>query len=170
MILKAFREKTNKDYIDKLLQGRQSNVSAGKVKTIAVLLNVDEFDDAEAFRSYFKELGVISPMNKVVYFSAEGTKGEWETSFGKDDFGWKGKIKNPELEQFLNQPYDVLLGYYNSDISEMHQIIAMSKANLKVGIHHHDERLFDLILNLSVIRFDIFKTEFKKYLTILNKL
>jgi hypothetical protein len=170
MFLKAFREKSNKDFVNKLLQNSTGSIHDKKLHSIGVLLNQEEFDDAEAFTDYFKELGLKSPKNTVIYFSSVLTNEERLNTFSSKDFGWRGKVKNQSLMEFIEEPFDVLIGYYNADILQMHQIIAMSKANLKVGVHQHDERLFDIILNLSVIRFDIFKEEFKKYLTILKKL
>ncbi|MEM1137126.1 MAG: hypothetical protein AAGI07_14910 [Bacteroidota bacterium] len=172
MILKAFRDKSNKDYVNKILDKRTNTVNTNKVKTIAILLNKEEFDDAEAFTDYFKELELTSPKSTVIYFSEleKEADTQWQNFFTKKDFGWSGKIMNQTLMQFINEPFDVLVGYYNKNVLEMNQITAMSKANLKVGVHSHDERLFDIILNLSVIRFDVFKKEFKKYLNILNKL
>ena len=46
----------------------------------------------------------------------------------------------------------------------------MSKANFKVGISNTDERLYDLIIDVKPKQFQLFKTEFVKYLNILNKL
>jgi len=170
MFLKAFREKSNKDFVNKLLDTNSGAISEKKAQSIAVLLNHEEFDDTEAFTDFFRKLGLRSPKNAVIYFSEEQGKEAQLNVFSKKDFGWYGKIKNQALLDFINEPFDILIGYYNSDITAMHQIIAMSSANLKVGVHQYDERLFDIIFNLSVIRFDIFKEEFKKYLTILKKL
>lgn len=172
MILKALREKSNKDYINIILEKRVSQIDGSKLNSVAVLLNMDEFGDAELFRTYFKELGLLSPRNKVVYFvnDKQDIQAQWETYFSKKDFGWKGKIKNLDLDQFVNETYDVLIAYYNADVFEMHQIVAMSKANFKVGIHNHDERLFDLIVSVETSRFEVFKQEFRKYLKILKKI
>jgi hypothetical protein len=172
MFLRGLKEKSNRDFTNKLLDARSSSVSAKKIQTIAVVLSDAEFHDAEAFRSLFKELGLRSPKNTVVFYTEDedGQKAQWETYFNKKDFGWSGKIKSKDLQFFLEEPFDVLIGYYNKRIPEIEQIIAMSNANLKIGINNDDHRLFDLILELSVIRFDVFKAELKKYLTILNKL
>ena len=148
MFLKALKEKSNRDFTDRLLTNRTSAVSGKKVQTMAVILNHEEFHDAEAFRSLFKEMGLRSPKNTVVFFSEaeEGNNAHWETYFSKKDFGWSGKIKNKELQQFLDEPFDVLIGYFNKSIPELEQIMAMSQANLKIGINDNDRRLFDLIL------------------------
>ena len=172
MFLKAFKEKSNKKYVNKLLTSRRVDLNSGKIHSIGVLLNKDEFDDAEAFRSYFKRLGLRSPRQSVIYYSQleSDQKAQWESHFYAKDFGWKGRLKNIELQQFVDEKFDVLIAYYNQDLLELNQIVAMSKANFKVGIHKGDERLFDLMIDISIQRFDLFKEEFRKYLTRLNKL
>ena len=54
MILKAFKEKSNQKYVNKILAKRQTAVNSNKVKTVAVLLNANEFHEFEVFRVYFK--------------------------------------------------------------------------------------------------------------------
>ena len=46
----------------------------------------------------------------------------------------------------------------------------LSKANFKVGLSNNDERLHDLILDIDPNKFDVFRNEFVKYLTILKKI
>ena len=172
MILKAFKEKSNQKYVNKLLSARKAMVNNNKVKVIGVLLNVDEFDDFEVFRQYFKELSLTSPRHKIAAFinddKYEGS--QWETYFIPKHFGWKGKINNIDLQSFIDEPFDVLISYYKEKVQELDLITAASKANLKVGLTRRDERLYDLIINIEPKDTRTFKTELKKYLNILNKL
>ncbi|WP_299365846.1 hypothetical protein [Winogradskyella sp.] len=172
MILKAFKEKSNQKYVNKLLSARKVAVSSNKVKTIAVLLNADEFIDFEVFRQYFKVLNLTSPKHKIVAFTNDDkfVSSQWETYFSPKDFGWKGKINNTELQLFINEAYDVLISYYKEENLQLNTITAASKANLKVGLSRNDERLYDLIIDVKPKEVQIFKEEFKKYLNILNKL
>lgn len=172
MILKAFKEKSNQKYINKLLSARKAAVNSNKVKTIAVLLNVDEFSDFESFRQYFKALNLSSPKHKVIGFTKDDKheSRQWDMYFSPKDFGWKGKLNNADLESFINEDYDVLISYYKDENLQLNFVTAASKANLKVGLSRKDERLYDLIIDVKPQDIDIFKIEFKKYLNILNKL
>lgn len=172
MILKAFKEKSNRKYVNKLLDARNAAVNNNKVKTISVLLNADEFDDFEAFRRYFKELSLISPKHKIIAFTNDDKfeSSQWETYFSPKDFGWKGKINHIDLQAFIEEDYDVLISYYKKEDLYLNLITAASKANLKVGLSRNDERLYDLIIDTKPKEINIFKEEFKKYLNILNKL
>ncbi|WP_411894820.1 DUF6913 domain-containing protein [Winogradskyella sp. A2] len=172
MILKAFKTKSNQKYVNSLLQARKAYVNSNKVKTIAVLLNIDEFDEFEMFRALFKELNLTSPKHKIVAFTDddkfEGS--QWETFFSPKDIGWKGKINNIDLKSFIDEDHDVLISYYKADNVLLNLITASSKANLKVGLTRTDERLYDLIIDVNPSEFETFKIEFRKYLNILNKL
>jgi hypothetical protein len=172
MFLKVFKEKSNQKYVNKLLSMRRSGVNPNKVRTIAVLLNASEYIDFESFRAYFKQLGLNSPKHKIVAFTLDDKmqSSKWESYFSPKDFGWKGKIHHSDLDSFVKEDYDVLISYYKEDILYLNLITAMSNANLKVGLSTKDERLFDLIIDVEPKDMKTFKSEFKKYLTILNKL
>ncbi|MTE25336.1 DUF6913 domain-containing protein [Winogradskyella ouciana] len=172
MFLKAFKEKSNRKYINKLLDIPKAAVNNNKVKTIAVLLNANEYDDFESFRLYFKELNLTSPKHKVVAFVNDDKyeSSQWETYFSPKDFGWKGKLNNIDLQSFVDEDYDVLISFYKQESLELNLITALSKANFKVGLARNDERLYDLIIDLKPKEIETFKKEFKKYLNILNKI
>jgi len=172
MILKAFKEKSIQKYVNKLLATQKSAVSNTKVKTVAVLLNANEFHEFEVFRVYFKELGLNSPKHKIIAFTLDDKleHNKWNTHYSPKDFGWNGKINNVDLETFINEPFDMLLCYYKQEVLQLDLITAASKANLKVGISKNDERLYDLIIDVALKDINVFKQELKKYLNILNKL
>ena len=172
MILKAFKEKSIQKYVNKLLASKKSSVSNEKIKTVAVLLNTSEFHEFEVFRVYFKELGLTSPKHKIIAFTLDDKleHNKWNTHYSPKDFGWKGKIKNIDLEAFINEPFDMLICYYKNEVLQLDLITAASKANLKVGISRNDERLYDLIIDVALKDINIFKQELKKYLNILKKI
>ncbi|MDT0557534.1 hypothetical protein RM697_02665 [Ichthyenterobacterium sp. W332] len=172
MILKVFKEKSNQKFINSLLSARRAAFSNSKVQTIGVLLNIEEYDDFESFRVYFKSLGLVSPKCKVVAFIDDEKKisNLWDTYFISKNFGWKGKILSVDLQSFINYEFDVLISYYKKDQLETNLITAMSKAKFKVGLSGLDERLYDLIIDVPINNFKTFKFELKKYLTVLRKL
>ena len=172
MILKAFKEKSNQKYINKLLSSRKAAVDSRKILSLGVILNVNEFKDFEAFRTFLKELGIKSNKIKIIAF-VEDEKDQgyhWETYFGPKDFGWNGKINNVELQTFIDTEFDALISFYKEDTIELNSISAQSSANFKIGLSNTDQRLYDLIIDVKPSDFSLFKSELKKYLTVLNKL
>lgn len=171
MIFKAFRVKSNEKFVENLLKARSAAVSNRKVKTVGVILHLDEFSDFEIFRKYFKSLNIRENMVKIVGYSKEETPLEtmWDTYFHSKNFGWHGKIKNIDLIEFIDRDYDLLISYYRQDLLELNMITARSKANLKVGLADFDQRLYDLIIDVEPSNFELFGNELRKYLTVLNK-
>ena len=172
MILKVFREKSNKKYLNKLLLERHVNVNDSKVESLGIIINIDEIDDFELFRKLADYIKVRPNKLKIIAFSEKKKDdlNSWDLCFTPKDFGWSGTIKNIELQSFLNTEFDALISYYKKEVLEIKLITANSKAKFKIGILQTDERLNDLILKTNMNEFELFKTELFKYLTILNKI
>ena len=172
MIFKAFKEKSNQKYVNKLLSARQAVVDSRKIKSVGVILNTNEFADFEAYRTFLKSIGIKANKIKIIAYAEEETSVNyhWDIYFGPKDFGWKGKINNIELNNFVETEFDALISYYKEEILELNLITAQSKANFKIGLSNNDQRLYDLIIDLKPNEFALFNSELKKYLTVLNKL
>ncbi|WP_299224317.1 hypothetical protein [uncultured Psychroserpens sp.] len=172
MILKAFKANSNQKYINKLLNTRQVTVSNKKMKTVGIILNMDEFSDFDVFRSYFKALGILPAKVKIIAFvdDVKDANPLWDTYFNPKDFGWKGKINNTDLQIFIDTEFDVLISFYTEERLELNLITAASKANFKVGLTQDDKRMYDLMIDVNTKQVDLFKKELTKYLTVLNKL
>lgn len=172
MILKGFKEKSIKKYINKLLAKRYVNVTGNKVENLGIIFNLDEVDNFEQFNALATRLKVSPNKLKVVAFSSnkKETVKSWDVCFYPDDFGWKGAVKNNEMQAFLDTKFDVLISCYEGDVTELKLITAASEAQFKVGLLQADERVNDLIIKTSLNEFDVFKDEVFKYLTILNKI
>ncbi|MGV8814696.1 MAG: DUF6913 domain-containing protein [Gelidibacter sp.] len=172
MILKAFRGKSNQKFINRLLSSKDVAISNKKIESVGIIIDSSEFSDVEAFKDFFNELGVQLPKIQIIVFVADEKKTErlWGNYFSKNDFGWNGSIKHVELQTFLDTEFDTLVGFYKGDALELKIVTAASKANFKIGLSDVDDRLFDFILDISTKDFEVFKTELKKYLTILKKI
>jgi hypothetical protein len=172
MILEGFRKKSNEKYLSKLLSKRHLNVGDNKIESLGVIVNIDEKIDLELFKKLADDLKIHPNKLKIITFS-ENVKDDlvsWDNCYNPKDFGWKGHIKNIELEAFLDLELDALISYYENEILELKLITASSKAKFKIGVLQTDERINDLIIKTNLKEFDVFKTEFFRYLTILNKI
>ena len=172
MILKGFKEKSNEKYLNRLLSERHVNINEDAVVSLGVILNIDEIDDFELFTKLADYIKVRPNRVKIIAFSESKKEvlNTWDECYNPKDFGWKGVIKNSELESFLDTKFDVLISYYEQEILELKMITAFSKAKFKIGILQSDERINDLIIKTTLNEFDVFKEEVFKYLKILNKI
>jgi hypothetical protein len=172
MFLRAFKENSNKKYLNKLLSKRHVNVDDSKVESLGIIVNMDETDDFNLFKPIVTKLKIHPNNFKVVGFSKnkKDNLNTWDVCFNEKDFGWKGEIKNVELQSFLDKKFDVLISYYLTEDLELKLMTAASQANFKIGILQSDERLNDLIIKTKIKEFNVFENEVFKYITILNKI
>ena len=172
MFLKGFKEKSNKKYLNSILKSRSIAANEGKIKSLGVIFCIDEMDDFEVFRELATAIHVRPNKLKIIAYTEniKEAPNYWDTYFHAKDFGWNGKIKNIELQSFLDAKFDALISYYTKDILELKLLTASSKAKFKVGIFQTDERLNDFIIKTPLKAFKTFKKELIKYLTILNKI
>ena len=172
MFLKRFKEKSNKKYLNSILRERSTNVDDSKIVSLGVIFCIDEIDDFEIFRTLATSIHVRPNKLKIIAYTENIKEAPyfWDTCFHAKDFGWNGKIKNIELQSFLDTKFDALISYYKNDILELKLLTAASKAKFKIGTFQTDERLNDFIIKTPLKAFKTFKTELIKYLTILNKI
>lgn len=172
MIFKAFKEKSNQKHINRLLISRNVAISNTPIESVGVVLNLKEFGDLNAFRTFIADLGVLPPKTKVITFVEDNkiTDKLWDTYFSPKEFGWNGSIKNTDLQTFVDTEFDALICFYKQHCVELDLITASSKAKFKIGISNDHLKMYDFVIDVATDQFEIFKTELKKYLTILKKI
>ena len=137
-----------------------------------MILNFDEFNNYDQLRALLKNIGIKDNKVKfIAYIDDEGIKpNSWDAFFSPKDFGWKGKVNNTELEQFINTKFDALISFYNAEDLELKLVSASSRANFKIGINNSEPRLYDLIINIKTKDLQVFQNEIFKYLKVFNKI
>ncbi len=172
MIFKAFKEKSNQKHINRLLNSRNVDVRHSHIGSVGIVLNLNEFTDFDAIRNFCKELGVLPPKIKIITFVEDNniTDKLWDIYFSPKDFGWNGSIKSIDLQTFVATEFDALICFYKHHSIELDLIAAASRANFKIGISNSNPKLYDLIVDVDTDQFLLFRTELKKYLTVLNKI
>ena len=172
MFLKRFKEKSNQKYINNILNSRRMIADSRKIESIGIILSVDEFNNYEAFKSLFKEMHILENKVKFIAFITDEKlrPNSWDAFFNPKNFGWKGKIENVELQEFVNTKFDALVSYYKEDSLELNMVTALSKANFKIGISGKDDRFHDFIIDVKPDQIELFKMELIKYLKVLNKI
>lgn len=90
--------------------------------------------------------------------------------FTEKDIDWKGEFVNTNLESFLNQSFDLLIGYFNTNHLYLEKAVLESMATFKVGFANVNSSLFDIEIAEKIENSHQFFHELKKYLQILKKL
>ncbi|WP_439130966.1 DUF6913 domain-containing protein [Polaribacter sp.] len=90
--------------------------------------------------------------------------------FTEKDFNWKGEVKNKYFKSFIEEPHDLLIGYFNKNNLYLENAVLRSQAKFKVGFANVNQSLYDIEIAEVPTKIDSFLSELKKYLIILNKL
>jgi hypothetical protein len=154
-----------------ILETSNSNkrvVAVNKIKSIGILTS-KELNDAYDFESKVKR--VFPKYRSVNCYCYRDFNKKDEKSFdyfSQNDFDWKGKIKDDSLHSFVNEPFDVLLCYFNTNNIFLENLTKQSQASFKIGFSNVNEILFDLEISENIENVDNFNLELKKYLQILG--
>ncbi|MGB1307640.1 MAG: DUF6913 domain-containing protein, partial [Oceanihabitans sp.] len=145
MILKGLKQKSTKKYIETILNSRQVVAKNNTIESLGVIVNIDEFNDFQAFSRLAQELHVKPNKLKIISFTTQKkeTLAIKEACFNTQDIGWKGKLKTIELQEFVASNFDALISYYTLDSLELKLVTAASKAKFKIGVLQCDNRIND---------------------------
>lgn len=90
--------------------------------------------------------------------------------FTEKDFNWKGEPKKVAFKSFIEEPHDLLIGYFNKNNLYLENAVLRSNAKFKVGFANVNSELYDMEFVEFPTKVEIFLSELKKYLIVLNKL
>ena len=172
MFFKRLKSVSIKKNIAKILNQRFKDFRSSKIQSVGIIFDYEAYHDYDFFHGLLKELGIRK--NNIRFIAKIDAKkthpNSWDSFYSLEDFDWLGKCKNQEIDEFVDQPFDVLISYYKTNTLELNLITALSKANFKIGLNNEDDRLHDFIIEVDPSKTAIFKTELVKYLTTLNRL
>lgn len=157
----------------KLLLEKENNriVSQKEIKTVGILTTDEISNWANLQEEVGKLLNIRNP--KIYSFKSHRKQHQQELSnkhFSERDFGWNGNINQPNFKTFIEEPFDLLIGYFNKDNLYLENAVLHSKATFKVGISKVNQQLYDIEIAEVFRKPNKFLLELKKYLKILKKI
>jgi len=177
MFIKGFQDKFKVKSGLKFLKGEMERTPVRidrekGITNVGCIVDVDSFGSPEVFYELIEEFSLRPNAIKIVGYKREHDKNSPYSiqMFTDRDLGWKGQIHNGYVLEFLGRQYDLLINYYQEDNLMMKLLSVRSEARLKVGLGGQDVKMNDLILNTPLKDFKLFKSELKKYLTVLKEL
>ncbi|MDP5231028.1 MAG: hypothetical protein NWQ38_11605 [Cellulophaga sp.] len=177
MFLKAIKQKlkhkSGRKFIKELLKHPiQRAQQANEIKSIGCIVDLDKFNDTNLFYKFIDEFKLRPNSIQVIgYKNFYDKNSPYSTPvFSDKDLGWNGKIENSYALEFMNREYDLLINYYAEGHLLLQLMTLKSKARLRVGFDSVDKNLNDLIFQVPISNFDLFKKELKKYLKILKEI
>ncbi|MFD2561772.1 DUF6913 domain-containing protein [Aquimarina rubra] len=172
MILKGLKRNALKKSIEYHIKKRKSQAKeVSGINSLAVLIDASQSVNVLSVLKLANELGVKSDRLKVMGYKED----QKEISDDKDaayyndkSFGVNGSVKSNSLNDFIKKEYDVLINFYPESKLELDYVAAASKAKFKVGFSEIDNRINDLVIGVTNQDHNLFISELKKYLKILQ--
>ncbi|MDP5106105.1 MAG: hypothetical protein NWQ31_08035 [Polaribacter sp.] len=144
-------------------------VSQNEIKTAAIITT----DEISSWINVKEEVENILNIKDAKVYSLKTHKKYYNEAFehfSEKDFNWQGNIKNTNFKEFIEEPVDLLIGYFSKNNIYIESAVLQSKALFKVGISGVNQRLYDIEIAETPSKTDSFFLELKKYLTVLRKL
>jgi hypothetical protein len=168
-----FKQKSGLKYLERELKTFPESVEKKPgIRTLGVIVDLEQFKEEERFFELVESLRLKPNALKVIGYRAFYDKNSPYATpvFSDKDLGWKGAIENSYALEFLSRPYDVLINYFDQPGLLLHLMSIKTKAGLRVGFKGVDPVYNDLILESPLNDFETFKSEMKKYLSLLKQL
>lgn len=163
-------------FLIKLLKNNFRNAksisSEAPIQTIGLLIDDSYFSEKEALLKEVIANGILERNIKIVVYRDKIKKNEVHpyTTFGAKHINWNLKINNVEVNDFINQKFNLLISYYDVEKAILLKVTNDSKAQFKVGFSSIDKKLNQLIINTNAENHTVFVHELFRYLKILNKI
>ncbi|NND87688.1 MAG: hypothetical protein HKM28_00410 [Flavobacteriaceae bacterium] len=172
MVLKRIKKRSIRKSIEKNLQERDVSLRNAPLKTIGFLVDETQFRELDALHKVGRSLGLQSKDVTTFSFVTFQKKAPSlrQDQIHNKDFNWKGNITNNNASEFLKKDFDVLVGFYHGSNPYLDAMVSESKAKFKIGLKGGDERLFDLLMDVSLQDISLFEKELIKYMKILGKI
>src|SRR5690606_31646028 len=90
--------------------------------------------------------------------------------FSHRDLSWRATFSNSDVRDFMENDFDLLINYYDTEKSALLIVSNLSAAKFKVGFSSIDNKLNNLMINTTAENYKVFVEELFKYLKILNKI
>lgn len=171
-MFEKLKRKNLKKFKEKNIAERDVSARNSKLKSLGFLVEERLFQDFEKLYNFSQDLGIQPKDVKVFSFvEVQKTLPSLESNqIHNKEFSWKGEITNQNANEFLDKEFDVLVAMYEENEAYFDLMVSRSNARFKIGFEKMDARLYDIIFKLKPNQFEAFKTEFIKYLKILNKI
>ena len=166
MFLNYIQEFFVKKSLKNNLHNVKNEVFKKNVRTIGLLIDEDKFGNSKELISELISYGIAETDIKIVAYKHKYNKDITYSfpTFGKKHIDWKGDIKEPFLNEFIEAEFDLLISYYNFENSVLMMITSESKAKFKVGFSSIDKRLNRWMINTDLENYKVFIFELFKYL------
>jgi hypothetical protein len=171
MIFQGFKETILKKKLNKVLsKSEHSSVSPlKKIQSVGIITSEEIASKIDLQQQIEAVLGVRNA--KIYSLSKFKNTGDFSYKhFTGKDINWIGQFTQTNFQSFLEQPFDLLIGYFNTNNIFLESAVLQSKAEFKVGFAATNSKLYEIEISEKIENVTAFTSELKKYLQIIKKL
>jgi hypothetical protein len=172
MFLNYLKDFSTKKIVKNSLSNVKHLASDSAIKTVGIIFDETYFYEREALVQELIKKGIAEKDIQVLVFKNKIKKNEVfdYPIFSQKDLSWRGTVDKKEVKDFIKEPFDLLINYYDTEKVALLLVSHQSKAGFKVGFTSIDKRLNHFMINTNAENFKVFMDELFKYLKILNKI
>lgn len=172
MFLNYLKDFSTKKIVKNSLSNVKHLATDNVIKTVGIIFDESYFYEREDLVKELIQQGIDEKDIKVLVF-----KNKIKTNdvfdypvFSHKDLSWHGTVDKKEVKEFIAEPFDLLINYYDTEKVALLLVSHLSKAGFKVGFASIDKRLNHFMINTNAENYKVFMSELFKYLKILNKI
>ncbi len=170
MFLNYIKDFIVKKTLKKSFKNLESNFSTVKIQKVGLVVDATHFEGTDQLISALIANGILSENIKTIVYSDTIKKNETYVTFNAGDLKWNGKIIGQEVNDFINEKFDLLISFYAIEKTILLQITHNSNAQFKVGFSSIDKKFNHFMIKTAINNHSIFISELFKYLKLLNKI
>ncbi len=142
------------------------------ISSVACIVNLDEFEDAEALFALAEDLNIQKDRFSII--GCTRMPGKYEDSqiplLSLKDFNWKLQIKGGDVKTFLDKEYDILINYFTKEKHSLLYVSTLTRAGIRFGFKRLNHQYNDVIFKIDTHNAGLFRSELLKYLKVMNKI
>jgi hypothetical protein len=170
-MFQGFKESILKRRLAKLLSQSEFNSASSlkKIKSIGIITSEEMITEVDLQ----KEIEILLQARNTRIYSLRNfdkTASFSYKHFTKKDINWNGQFVQDNFQCFLEQPFDLLIGYFNTNNIFLESAVLQSKSQFKVGFAGVNSMLYEIEISEKIENVSAFTLELKKYLKIIKKL
>jgi hypothetical protein len=172
MFLNYLKDFSTKKIVKNSLSNVKHLASDSAIKTVGIIFDETYFYEREAMVQELIQNGIAESDIQVLVFKNKIKKNEFfdYPTFSHKDLSWHGTVDKKEVKDFIAEPFDLLINYYDIEKVALLLVSHQSKASFKVGFASIDKRLNHFMIETNAENYKVFMDELFKYLKILNKI
>lgn len=171
MFLNYIKDFYVKKKLKNSLHNVKSNILSVGIQTVGLLIDASHFSEKEAFIQELTANGIPEENIKIIVYKDRFKLNEVNSQLGFSDknLNWNGEITNPNVNDFINEKFDLLISFYDVEKAILMLITHNSKAAFKVGFSSIDKRLNHLMIDTNVQNYKVFTAELFRYLKLFKQ-